>query len=169
MLDFAEWLESTRVSDTLRSIDWIIPLVQSIHILMIGIVFVSILIIVLRILELIRMEQAFESVWRRFAPWVWSALAVMVVTGVLLIVAEPVRQLASTSFWLKMALLLVGVAGAVFFGRSVVPAAAGDYPDFSAGTRLAAAGTVVLWLGIIFLGRAIAYDVEVWGSLALGN
>jgi hypothetical protein len=24
----------------------------------------------------------------------------------------------------------------------------------------------VLWLTVIFLGRAIAYDVEVWGSLA---
>jgi hypothetical protein len=29
--------------------------------------------------------------------------------------------------------------------------------------------TVVLWLAIIFLGRAIAYDVEVWGSLSLAS
>jgi hypothetical protein len=24
-------------------------------------------------------------------------------------------------------------------------------------------GLVILWLAVIFLGRAIAYDVEVWG------
>jgi hypothetical protein len=24
----------------------------------------------------------------------------------------------------------------------------------------------VLWLAIVFLGRAIAYDVEVWGTLS---
>jgi hypothetical protein len=27
---------------------------------------------------------------------------------------------------------------------------------------------VCMWLFIIFLGRAIAYDVEVWGSWHLG-
>jgi hypothetical protein len=26
---------------------------------------------------------------------------------------------------------------------------------------------LVLWIAIIFLGRAIAYDTEVWGSLSL--
>jgi hypothetical protein len=30
-----------------------------------------------------------------------------------------------------------------------------------------AGGLVVVWLAIIFLGRAIAHDVEVWGSLSL--
>ena len=39
--------------------------------------------------------------------------------------------------------------------------------QFSAGRKAAAVATVVLWLAIIFLGRAIAYDVEVWGSLSL--
>jgi hypothetical protein len=31
-----------------------------------------------------------------------------------------------------------------------------------------AVATVCMWLFIIFLGRAIAYDVEVWGSWHLG-
>ncbi len=35
------------------------------------------------------------------------------------------------------------------------------------GRKAAALATVVLWLAIIFLGRAIAYDDEVWGSLSL--
>ena len=40
--------------------------------------------------------------------------------------------------------------------------------QFPGGAKAVAAGTVLLWLFIIFLGRAIAYDVEVWGSLHLG-
>jgi hypothetical protein len=35
-------------------------------------------------------------------------------------------------------------------------------------SRLAAAAIIVLWIVIIFLGRAIAYDAEVWGSWSLG-
>ena len=44
---------------------------------------------------------------------------------------------------------------------------AGAHGEFSLGAKTAAAGLVVLWLAIIFLGRAIAYDVEVWGALSL--
>jgi hypothetical protein len=74
----------------------------------------------------------------------------------------------SLSFWLKMGLLAIGVAGALRFSRSVRPLAAlGHEPQFSAATRSAAILTVLLWLAIIFLGRAIAYDIEVWGPLSL--
>ena len=34
----------------------------------------------------------------------------------------------------------------------------------SGRTRFVAIATIVLWLTIIFLGRSIAYDVEIWES-----
>jgi hypothetical protein len=75
----------------------------------------------------------------------------------------------SLSFWLKMALLAVGVTTALAFQRSLAPAlrAGGADPQFSTAAKSAAVATVFLWLAIIFLGRAIAYDVEVWGALSL--
>lgn len=173
MLDFAAWLEATPLSITIQTKGWVIPLVQSIHILMIGIVFVSILMIALRVLGKVRMDQAFAEVWNRFSPWMWTALVVMVLTGIVLVIGEPLRQFASLSFWLKMTLLAIGVVSAVVFGRALRSAATvpglpvGDEPQFSTGTRAVAIVTVVLWLAIIFLGRAIAYDVEVWGSWSL--
>src|SRR5690606_15277884 len=161
--------------------------------------------------ELVRVEQTFADVWRRFAPWIWAALVVMAVTGLLLVIAEPVREFTSLSFWLKMALIVVGVVGTIAFRRAFAPAeltrhygfefsaaakaaAAGmlglrivgvvgtiafrrafapgeltrhyDF-EFSAGAKAAAVGMLGLWIAVIFLGRAIAYDVEVWGSLSL--
>jgi hypothetical protein len=171
VLDFAEWLQSTRLSVTIQSVAWIIPLLQSIHILMIGIVFVSSLMVSLRVLGRIRTDETIEEVWSRFAPWIWSALVVMGVTGFILIIGEPVREFRALSFWLKMLLVAVGVSGTVLFGRSLrspaLAAAQGAVP--SATTRSAAIGFIVLWLAIIFLGRAIAYDVEIWGSLSPGG
>jgi len=168
MLDFAEWLQATSASVTIQSVGWIIPLLQSIHILMIGIVFVSVLMIALRVLGRMRVDEPFGQVWNRFAPWMWSGLVVMTLTGALLVVGEPVRELMSLSFWLKMALLAIGIASVVVFGRSLEPGtlAAVNGPEFSTATKSVAVATVVLWLAIIFLGRAIAYDVEVWGSLS---
>ena len=55
-------------------------------------------------------DQTLGQTTRRFAPWLWGALGVLFVTGVLMIVGEPVRELLSLSFWLKMALVGVGAA-----------------------------------------------------------
>jgi len=162
--EFAEWLQATPVSVTVQSITWIIPLLQSIHILMIGVVFVSSLMITLRVLGRVRAEEPFGVVWNRFAPWMWGGLVVMALTGLTLIVGEPVREFGAVSFWLKMSLIAVCVISIAIFGRTLRPDAAGA--EFSTGRKAAAVATVVLWLAIIFLGRAIAYDGAVWSLQA---
>jgi hypothetical protein len=169
MYSFAQWLEATPISVTIKSISWIIPLVQSIHIVTIGIVFVSLLTVSMRVVGWVRMDQAFAVVMDRFSRWIGWGLVVLAMTGVTLILGEPIRELMSLSFWLKMGLLAVGVTSALLFTRSLRPAmaAGGAEPQFSATAKSAAMVTVLLWLAIIFLGRAIAYDVEVWGSLSL--
>ena len=169
MYGFAQWLETTRVSVFIKSVEWIVPLVQSIHIVTIGVVFVSILMIALRVLGWVRMDQAFGTVLDRFAPWIRKGLVILGVTGLTLVLGEPIRELMSLSFWLKMTLLLIGVTSATRFTRSLQRAgiSAGVDPQFTTATRSAAMVTVALWLAIIFLGRAIAYDVEVWGALSL--
>lgn len=169
MLDFAEWLQATPVSTTFQSLGWFIPLLQSIHIVTIGIVFISSLMISLRVLGRIRVDEPFPAVWQRFAPWMWIGLVVMLVTGVLLVVGEPVREFTTLSFWLKMALLAIVVVMTAAFGRVLRPAALAATAPFSAGAKTTAVVIVVLWVGIIFLGRAIAYDVEVWGTLSLSH
>jgi uncharacterized membrane protein SirB2 len=168
VLEFAQWLQATSLSATIQSTFWIIPTLQSVHILMIGVVFVSIFMVTLRIFERVHMDETLEAVWKRYSPWLWSGLAVMVVTGLLLVIGEPARQFLALSFWLKMGLLAAGVASAAAFGRSIVPAtlAAGPEGTATPGIKAGAAATLVLWLAIIFLGRAIAYDFEVWGSLS---
>lgn len=167
MGEFAEWLQSTPLSVTIQSVKWVVPLLQSVHILNIGVVFVSSLMIALRVLGRMRADDPFAAVWHRFAPWMWSGLAVMAVSGVLLVIGEPVREFTSLSFWLKMALLAIGLTSTVLFGRAVRPSTIADPNEFSTAAKMGAAALIVVWLAIIFLGRAIAYDDEVWGSLSL--
>jgi|SRR5215471_9103873 len=166
--DFAAWLQATDLSVKVQSISWIIPVLQSIHILMIGIVFVSSLMITLRVVGSMRADEPFATVWARFAPWMWTGLVVMLLTGLVLIVGEPIREFTALSFWIKMSLLVISVASILIFGRTLRPEArTSPTAEFSAGRKAAALATVVLWLAIIFLGRAIAYDTAVWGSWSL--
>jgi hypothetical protein len=167
--ELAEWLQSTPVSVTLQTVRWVIPTLQSIHILTIGVVFVSSLMIALRILGRMRADEPFADVWARFAPWMWGGLVVMATTGAILVVAEPVREVSALSFWIKMALVAIAVVSTALIGRVYAPAASAGTAtaEFSAAAKSASLGLIVVWLAIIFLGRAIAYDVEVWGRLSL--
>ena len=167
MHTLAEWLAATTASHTIQSVSWMIPLLQSIHIVTIGIVFVSSLMIALRVLGRMRADEPFEQVWRRFAPWMWTGLAVMAVTGLTLVVGEPTREFSALSFWMKMGLLVIAVTGTALYGHALRPVALVAPAEFSHAAKAASVLLVVLWLIVIFLGRAIAYDREVWGSLSL--
>ena len=165
MFEFAGWLQATPLSVAIQSTLWLTPLLQSIHIVMIGIVFVSIAVVAMRVLGRMSTEEPLAVVWARFAPWFWGALGVMAGTGLVLAFSEPVRQVTALSFWIKMALLAIGIASALYFGRTVATASAGTQTGEVGGrARFAAIATMLLWLAIIFMGRSIAYDVEVWGS-----
>ncbi|HUN25699.1 MAG TPA: hypothetical protein VMU67_05270 [Steroidobacteraceae bacterium] len=167
MHGLAEWLQASSLSNTIQAVSWMIPLLQSVHIATIGVVFVSSLMIALRVLGLKRADDPFDAVWRRFAPWMWTGLLVMATTGTVLIVAEPVREMSALSFWLKMLLVATGAASTALHGRALRSAARVAPAKFSVAAKAGSVLIVILWLAVIFLGRAIAYDKEVWGSLSL--
>ncbi|MEO8315154.1 MAG: hypothetical protein ABI645_10190 [Pseudomonadota bacterium] len=165
---FANAIQSTSLSTVLKDHSWVVPCMQSVHIIMVGVVFVSILMISARVLGWLRADEPLQRVWNRFSPFLWAGLAVMAATGAVLTIAEPVRELMTLSFRLKMILLVVCITSAVFFGRSarsaVGVAGAGAARPITAGMRATAIITLILWVAIIFLGRAIAYDNSVWGT-----
>jgi hypothetical protein len=168
--EFAAWLQETPASQTIQTVTWIIPLLQSIHIVTIGIVFVSILIVALRVLGAARMDDGIGDVLRRFSPWIGIGLIVMAATGSLLVVGEPIREFTALSFWLKMTLLVVAVTSGELFRRSLRGAPSTDGTRaYSPKIKAAAVVTVAIWVCIIYLGRTIAYDVEIWGSLSFNS
>ena len=162
---FAQWLHGTAFSQWLQITTWVIPLLQSVHIVMIGLVFISSLMIALRVLGRMRADEPLPAVWSRFAPWMWSGLVVMAATGALLIIAEPPREFGALSFWIKMGLVLLAVVLTTLLGAQVKHAPH-DAASPLRSARPVACVLVVLWIAIIFLGRAIAYDVEVWGRFS---
>lgn len=168
-LDFASWLQSTTPSVTIQTVTWIVPLTQSVHILTIGVVFVSILLVALRVLGVAGTDERIGLVADRFGPVIGYGLVVMATTGAVLVVGEPLRQFLALSFWLKMGLLVVAVASGWLFLKALGSARSADAPTGVPRTAKAAAiATLALWACIIYLGRAIAYDIEVWESYSLG-
>lgn len=153
------WLEHTALSQTIQSVDWIVPTVQTIHILAIALVAASALMIDLRLIGAFSADRPLKEVATRFLPFVWWPLLVLLATGAIMITGEPARSLKNPAFAVKMALLLTALTVTLVFQYKLR-----RDPDFGApaGNRRVAATSIatlsmVLWAGIIFAGRWIAY------------
>jgi len=55
----------------------------------------------LRLAGVLATDETPQSVVRRYLPWMWTAIAVLLATGVILIVGEPNRVLANLVFWTR--------------------------------------------------------------------
>ena len=162
MKSFAEWLSTTFLSVFIQNHNsWAIPTIQSIHIVGIAIVLGSVFMIDLRLLGWAGMDQTLRQTTNRFGPWMMGALWLMLATGILMVIGEPVRELMTFSFWLKMFLVAVGTVIAAVFQRKVRKHEGDPIP--SGPLKSLAVLTFLIWTCIIILGRLIAYD-HIWGS-----
>jgi len=155
---FLDAVSATPLSQLLQNVRWLIPLIQSTHILALSLVFVSAAVVDLRILGVAGRKQTLPSLTHRFLPWVGWGVLVLLLSGLLLMVSEPRRALLNPFFQIKMAALLVaGLMTWLIAARSAD--AGGGWTDFERRgiAKLLALGSLLLWLVIIALGRWIAY------------
>jgi len=127
------------------------PIVQTFHLLGIAVIMSSVVLLDLRILGLALPSQDVQELTRRVMPWVWWTLPVMLLSGAMFVFARPRRYFTNPIFGLKFALLLPAIAlAAVLHFVSV------RKPDAS-GTKVIAAVSLLLWVGVVLAGRWIAY------------
>jgi hypothetical protein len=160
---FSTDLAATPFSLYLQSTDWIIPTVQTIHILSIAVVISAVLMVHLHTLDIVMRTQPDAAIAKRFIPWLWVALVVLLLTGSLLVTAEPGRSLTNSVFQLKMALVIAASVLTLLYQQ---PLRAN--PDFwrkNGGRRLSAISisvvSLAVWVCIVFAGRWIAYNIGV--------
>jgi hypothetical protein len=166
--DFAVWLSTTGPSVFIQMHEgWMIPVIQSLHIIGIGIAVGSVLMLGLRVLGWAGMDQSVRETQARFGPWLSAALCLLLASGGLLVLAEPVRELVTFSFWLKMGCVAL-LAGVVIAFQLSIGRHGQQWEQALVrhiGVRLTALLVFVVLGGIILLGRLIAYD-HIWGHLS---
>jgi hypothetical protein len=156
LLDFCEAVDATALSQAIQAAKWVVPLVQTIHILAIAALLSSVLMINLRLLGANSRDQTLARVCARFRPVVWWSLPVLLVSGLILIIGEPARSLTNPFFQLKMGLLITVLIVTVLSQRPLNRDTA-FWDDRVAIGRAVAILSLLLWSGIVFAGRWIAY------------
>jgi hypothetical protein len=159
LLEFAFWLTETPLSLFMVENFWNVPIAQVIHIAAIGLAFASLLMMTLRVYEKAGTTLPVSANAARYLPWMWWSLLGIVISGLLMITAEPIRNMVNAVFWIKMVALLIAMLITLRFQASVKTKAlaAGDGYVASSGTRTTGLLLVILWCFIMLCGRWIAY------------
>ncbi len=158
-LHACQWLADTVVGTGIRESDNLFSVIETVHVLGIVITAGAIAIADLRILGLLLNRYSVHEVLSPLVKITWLGFSVMAATGLLLFWSEADKLYFNPAFRLKlMLLLLVGVNQWIFHATQYRNIATWDTAIVAPWqARLGAILSLGLWLGIIVLGRAIAY------------
>lgn len=156
---FCEWLASTAASNTIQDVSWIIPLTQTVHIACIALLIGAVAMLDMRVFGFAGRSDGVVSTARRLLPWVWWPLPVFLLTGSVLVVAEPSRELENQTFIIKMVLLTIAIPVVAALQTTLrrEPDFGSASPSRAVLAKLLALASLALFVAIIFAGRLIAY------------
>lgn len=160
LLPFCQWLADTPGSIALHESLYMYPLVESTHVLTLCIFVGLAAAMDLRLLGWAFVRVPMTDVKKRLGPWITAGFVVMVITGMLLFYAIPVRSYQNIFFRIKMVLLVFAGLNVFVFHTNVDRRIAtwdlSTVPPPAA--RRAGAASLMLWAVIIVCGRMIAYN-----------
>ncbi len=160
MLGFFEWLASTRWSIALHESLYVWPLVESTHVLSLGLFVGTTAMLDLRLLGLVMSRVPVSELTGRLLPWTRAGFAAMVSTGLLLFYATPVTYYHSIFFRIKVLLLCIAGFNVWYFhSRTHRRVQHWDLsPVAPRAARVAAIVSLVAWAAVVVAGRLIAYN-----------
>ncbi|HEY2883961.1 MAG TPA: DUF6644 family protein [Rhizomicrobium sp.] len=146
-------VEASDLGTAIKASSWLFPAIEAAHLLALALLGGSLLILDLRLLGAGLTLQPTSVVERESRPWLISALATMIVSGVLIGCSEALKLYDKPAFWVKMGAL---AAAALFTFAVKLPLARRDVSGSRA--KSLAVLSLGLWLAVALAGRWIGFS-----------
>lgn len=154
----AQALQASAWSEALRASVWLYPLVNTLHVVGIALLFGAIAPLDLRLLGAFR-RVPLAPLAATLVPVATAGLLLALVSGALMFATRPLDYVAEPLFGLKLGLLGAAVLNALWLRRDSewhrVGEASGEPPPRR--WRWHGLLSLLLWLGVITAGRLIGY------------
>ena len=155
LFPFFQWADATVVGMAIRDSKWLFPLIEAVHLVALALLGGAVLLIDMRLLGWGLTNQPVRRLARAVEPWLTASLVVMLVSGFLLFLSEPMKLYENLPFQIKIATLCLAVVFTYTVRRRVA------YSDRShTAPRLTTATAVVsvaLWSVVGLMGRSIGF------------
>lgn len=160
---FCQWVDQTSFGHVMRESLYLFPVVETLHVFGIVSLVSSAFLLDLRLFGVGPMrDEPVERLAKWVLPWVVAGFTVQVTTGLLMFSAEATRSAINSFFWYKMFMILgVGINALVF--HTTVYKRVGNWNNTEVaplGARIYGTFSIVLWLGIITLGRWFSFHLS---------
>lgn len=153
--EFFEQLSTTAGSLTIRESLLLYPIIETTHVLSMGLFLGMIITLDLRLIGLTFRSVPVREIAKQFLPWALLGFTLMIISGVLLVYSDPIKAYDNIFFKVKIALIgLAGLNAAVFHIYEQVS----NWSRESIKYRLAGGISLVLWVLILTCGRLMAYN-----------
>lgn len=143
-----EWMEAQAVY---AGSPYIGPVVNLIHLLSMVLFMGALLIVDLRLLGFGLRTQSLARVARDARPWLLAGLAGIILTGVPQLMERATDQYQTSTFWLKMYLILFGLIWTFTIRRTAVRA---EHPR-GAWPKVVGLVSIAVWASVASLARLI--------------
>jgi len=160
LFQWCEQLQETWFSTALRESTYVWPFVEGTHLLALTLMLGPAMMLDLRLIGVLWTTDPVSKVEARFLPFTLTGFAVMITTGLLLFISEPVYCYKSGYFRIKVVLLLLAGLNALVF-HTTIDRKKSEWD--TAGTppwraRWAGILGLIIWTGVVFAGRYTAYN-----------
>ncbi len=153
------WLQESALATGIRDSLLLFPLLESVHVIGLALVFGTIAIIDLRLLGLASTQRSFNRMASDIMTWTWGAFAVTALTGVLMFITNATVYFHNAYFRAKIALLLLAAVNVVVF-ELTARRTIGRWdraPSAPPIGKVVATVSLVVWIAVIFTGRMIGF------------
>jgi hypothetical protein len=150
-------IENSWLGEFMRAYWWTFPTAEALHFIGLCLLIGSLAIIDLRLLGFAR-SLSVRAI-HTLLLWTWIGFGINAVTGVLFIFTQASFYYPNPSFWIKMVLILLAGANALWFQQTVNRNLESWQDDAAAPgqAKVIAGFSLALWIGVIFFGRFIMY------------
>ena len=147
---FCDWLNATPLSTAFQTWTWFVPVVQIVHIISVSVIFMAVLRIGVRLLGPDRNFGGLSEFLDKLVPAIWTAMIILLISGTLLTITEPARELLNWVFRTKMVMVLL-LAGMMIALRQIArrDSKFGRTPSSRVVARTAGVLSMVLGVAII--------------------
>ena len=155
LMSFCQWVDYTWFGHGVRDSVWLFPFVEIFHLLGLGVLGGTIVLLNLRLLNIDFRSEPTSALAKDVRPWMVSGLLVMLVSGFFLFSSESVKMYGNPAFRYKMLFLLLALVYTfTLYGRVT---SANEAQFSPAWRKLTALVSFFLWAGVGLAGRAIGY------------
>jgi hypothetical protein len=143
---------------------WAFPMIETLHVIALVTVLGTLLVMDLRMLGVASTAVPIRKVSDDTLKWTWMAFVVAAISGTLLFISKASTYMVNPYFLVKMGLMALAGLNMLFF-HFVTYKTVDQWDTLAsppAAVKFSAALSLLIWLVIVFCGRAIGFTLGIY-------